>query len=131
MKLTLTPGPQTFRPKDAPRYAPAEVTIVCCWGACIVDLLFIWWYYRHENRKKAAIRAQPEYRKLENQEWLDLTDKYVLPPGRFLWMTREKVADLADLAVGIIPSLYIPFSGWWEGVRYGQIIDSGVCLTLR
>ncbi|MCJ1429578.1 hypothetical protein MMC29_007493 [Sticta canariensis] len=68
-------GPQTFRPKDAPRYAPAEVTIVCCWGVCIIDLLFISWYYRHQNRKKAAFRAQPEYQKLENQEWLDLTDK--------------------------------------------------------
>lgn len=70
-------GPQTFRPKDAPRYVPAEVTIICCWGACLIDLLFIWCYYRHQNRKKMAFRAQPEYRKLENHEWLDLTDKYV------------------------------------------------------
>ncbi|MCJ1467521.1 hypothetical protein MMC07_006146 [Pseudocyphellaria aurata] len=68
-------GPQTFRPKDAPRYVPAEVTIICCWGACIMDLLFIWWYYRQQNRKKMAFRSQPEYHKLENHEWLDLTDK--------------------------------------------------------
>ncbi|KAL8930433.1 MAG: hypothetical protein Q9208_000617 [Pyrenodesmia sp. 3 TL-2023] len=53
-------GPQTFRPKDAPRYVPAEITIICCW---------------HLNKKKAAFRARPEYVKLENQEWLDLTDK--------------------------------------------------------
>ena len=68
-------GPQTFTPASAPRYKPAEITIICCWGACLIDLMFIWWYCRHQNRKKAAVRAQPEYRKLENQEWLDLTDK--------------------------------------------------------
>lgn len=68
-------GPQTFRPKDAPRYVPAEITIICCWAACVADLLFIWWYCKNQNRKKAAFRAQPHYRKLENQEWLDLTDK--------------------------------------------------------
>lgn len=68
-------GPQTFRPKDEPRYVPAEITIIVCWGACIVDLLFIYWYCQNQNKKKAAFRAQPGYMKLENQEWLDLTDK--------------------------------------------------------
>ncbi|KAL2005382.1 hypothetical protein VTN00DRAFT_2593 [Thermoascus crustaceus] len=67
-------GPQTFRPKDAPRYVPAEITIIVCWGACLMDLYFIWWWYRRQNAKKARIRASPEYVKLENQEWLDLTD---------------------------------------------------------
>ncbi|KAI4113407.1 MAG: hypothetical protein LQ338_008181 [Usnochroma carphineum] len=47
-------GPQTFRPKDAPRYVPAG---------------------RHQNNKKAAFRARPDYLKHENQEWLDLTDR--------------------------------------------------------
>lgn len=68
-------GPQTFRPKDAPRYVPAEITIICCWAACFCDLIFIYWYCKHQNKKKAAIRASPDYMKLENQEWLDLTDK--------------------------------------------------------
>lgn len=68
-------GPQTFRPKDAPRYVPAEITIICCWGACIADLLFIYWYCQIQNKKKAAFRARPDYMKLENQEWLDLTDR--------------------------------------------------------
>jgi ACS family allantoate permease-like MFS transporter len=68
-------GPQTFRPKDAPRYIPAEITIICCWGVCLVDMLFIYWYCRRQNAKKAVLRAQPEYVKLENQEWLDLTDR--------------------------------------------------------
>ena len=70
-------GPQTFRPKDAPRYIPAIITIICCWGICLIDLVFIWWYCRWQNKKKAALRAQPSYKKLENQEWLDLTDRYV------------------------------------------------------
>ena len=70
-----TPGPQTFRPEDAPRYKPAEITIIVCWCASLVDLVFIWWYCRHQNRKKALLRAKPDYRKLENQEWLDLTDR--------------------------------------------------------
>jgi len=68
-------GPQTFRPSDAPRYVPAEITIVVCWGLCLIDLLFIWWYCRYQNKKKADVRAHPTYMKLENQEWLDLTDK--------------------------------------------------------
>ena len=46
-----------------------------CWAACLVDILFIWWYYRRQNCKKALIRAEPSYIKLENQEFLDLTDK--------------------------------------------------------
>ncbi|KAK1772054.1 major facilitator superfamily transporter [Phialemonium atrogriseum] len=68
-------GPQTFRPKDAPQYRPAEITILVCWAACLVDILFIWWYYRRQNSKKALIRAEPSYTKLENHEFLDLTDK--------------------------------------------------------
>ena len=68
-------GPQTFRPEDAPRYKPAEITIIVCWCASLVDLVLIWWYCRHQNRKKALVRAQPTYQKLENQEWLDLTDR--------------------------------------------------------
>ncbi|KAK4992853.1 Allantoate permease [Elasticomyces elasticus] len=68
-------GPQTFRPKDAPRYVPAEITIICCWGFCLIDILFIYYWCRRMNAKKAQIRAAPDYTKLENQEWLDLTDK--------------------------------------------------------
>jgi len=68
-------GPQTFRPKDAPNYRPAEITIICCWAACLVDLVFIWWYCRRQNKKKEAIRAHHHYRKLEAQEFLDLTDR--------------------------------------------------------
>ncbi|KAL1977290.1 hypothetical protein VTN31DRAFT_149 [Thermomyces dupontii] len=68
-------GPHTFRPKDAPRYVPAVIVIVVCFGVCLADLALIWWWYRRENRRKARIRAQPGYVKLENQEFLDLTDR--------------------------------------------------------
>ena len=53
----------------------AEITIICCWVACLCDLLFIYTYCIRQNKKKAAFRARQDYTKLENQEWLDLTDK--------------------------------------------------------
>lgn len=68
-------GPQTFRPKDQPRYIPAEITILVCWGVCVLDLGFIYWYYRRMNKKNEVVRAGPGYRKLDKQEFLDLTDK--------------------------------------------------------
>ncbi|KAF2721898.1 MFS transporter [Polychaeton citri CBS 116435] len=68
-------GPQTFVATDAPRYIPAEITIICCWGVTLMDLLLIYWYCKRQNNKKAAIRAQPDYIKAENQEFLDLTDR--------------------------------------------------------
>lgn len=68
-------GPQTFRPKDAPEYRPGEITILVCWALCIVDLVFIWAYYRRQNAKKRLVRADPSYTRTENQEFLDLTDR--------------------------------------------------------
>ena len=68
-------GPQTFQPKDQPRYIPAEITIIVCWAACLVDLAFIFWYFRRMNKKNEAVRAEPGYTKLDRQEFLDLTDK--------------------------------------------------------
>jgi len=68
-------GPQTFRPKDKPRYVPAEITIIVCYAVCVVDLGFIQWYYARLNKKNAVARTQPGYKKLDKQEFLDLTDK--------------------------------------------------------
>ena len=67
-------GPQTFSPKDAPRYKPAEITIIVCYGLGILDIIFIYWYYRRMNKKNKAIRASPGYKKLDKQEFLDLTE---------------------------------------------------------
>lgn len=61
-------GPQTFRPKDAPRYVPAEITIIVCLGICLCIMTFIWWWYRKENARKLEIQARPDYVRLENQE---------------------------------------------------------------
>jgi hypothetical protein len=65
-------GPQTFKGTN---YRPAEITIIVCWCATLVDLAFIYWLCKRRNAKKAQIRAQPGYQKLANHEWLDLTDK--------------------------------------------------------
>ena len=59
-------GPQTFRPSDAPEYRPAEITILACWAACLVDLLFIYLWCRYQNRSKEKVRAEPGYEKLRN-----------------------------------------------------------------
>lgn len=59
-------GPQTFRPQDAPRYVSAEITILVCYALCICDLVFISWWCRKENRRKAAIRASSGYVRTEN-----------------------------------------------------------------
>lgn len=68
-------GPQTFRPEDKPRYIPAEITIIVCYAVCTLDLAFIHWYYVRRNKMNEGVRAQPGYRKLDKQEFLDLTDR--------------------------------------------------------
>ncbi len=67
-------GPQTFRPKDKPRYIPAEITIIVCWVLSILDLAFILFWYKRCNAKNAKARVEPGYTKLDKQEFLDLTD---------------------------------------------------------
>ncbi|KAH8906325.1 major facilitator superfamily transporter allantoate [Coniochaeta sp. PMI_546] len=68
-------GPQVFQAKDAPEYRPAKITIIVCWVVSLLDILFIYWWCRSQNRKKAAIRAQPGYVRIEGQEFYDLTDR--------------------------------------------------------
>lgn len=68
-------GPQVFQAKDAPKYLPAEITIVVCYCVSLLDVLFIYWWCRSQNKKKAEMRAQPGYVKIEGQEFYDLTDR--------------------------------------------------------
>ncbi|QSZ32717.1 hypothetical protein DSL72_002296 [Monilinia vaccinii-corymbosi] len=68
-------GPQIFRAEDAPRYQPAEIIIILCHLVGAVDVAFIAWYYNRMNKKKEVIRAAPGYKKLDKQEFLDLTDR--------------------------------------------------------
>ncbi|RMJ24269.1 Allantoate [Aspergillus sp. HF37] len=67
-------GPQAFRAKDAPQYIPANITICCCWGACLVDMLLIRHWYRARNAAKERVRLDPEYQKEPLSEFKDLTD---------------------------------------------------------
>ncbi|KAL8792445.1 MAG: hypothetical protein Q9195_004978 [Heterodermia aff. obscurata] len=67
-------GAQTFRPQDAPEYRPAEITIICCWSLCMVDLLCIRRCYKLRNQAKAALREELGYSKVAFSEWMDLTD---------------------------------------------------------
>lgn len=68
-------GPQVFQAKDAPQYRSAEITIVVCYVISLLDVLFIYFWCRSQNKKKALIRAQPGYVKIEGQEFYDLTDR--------------------------------------------------------
>lgn len=40
----------------------------------MIILAAIYFRYKSQNKKKALLRADPAYRKMENQEFLDLTD---------------------------------------------------------
>lgn len=74
-KLIIILGPQTFPPSTAPRYLPAEITLIVCYSICALDLLYIYWYYAQANKKKMAARNAAGYVKFERQEFFDLTDK--------------------------------------------------------
>jgi MFS transporter, ACS family, allantoate permease len=46
-----------------------------CWCLGLADLVFLYAWCRWQNKKKADIRAQPGYQKLDGQEFYDLTDR--------------------------------------------------------
>ena len=68
-------GPQVFQAKDAPEYRPAEITILVCYALCILDIIFIYFWWRRQNKLKAKAREEPGYRKMTGQEFYDLTDR--------------------------------------------------------
>jgi len=59
---SVTVGPQTFTAKSAPRYLSAEVTIIVCYGLCLVDLAFIYLYCVRQNKQKIAVTSHHEYK---------------------------------------------------------------------
>ena len=130
-------GPQTFRPKDAPQYVPAEITILVCLFLCLLDLGFLYWYCKRQNRKKAAFRAQPGYTKVENIEWLDMTDRYVcfgfrfhvtfLPGVPHLSWENNGVHKSDNCATGKTPSLFIPSSFPSANNRFSSIPNRQAC----
>lgn len=38
-------------------------------------MLFVYWWYVKENARKAEITSRPDYVRLQNQAFLDLTDR--------------------------------------------------------
>lgn len=70
-------GPQTWRAKDAPRYAPALATAAAVISFGILDLGLIWFLNARENRRRDRIMSAPDYVKQENIEFLDKTDRRV------------------------------------------------------
>ena len=129
---------------------PAEVTIIVCWCVCLCVMAFIYVWCRMQNAKKARIRADPSYtksvqsaimlvnimlmkaRRLENQEWLDLTDKVcfeilsrIVKYNTVLTSCCRRTLSSCTLCRS--PCSYIA-SGWirdacrllpWNGVRGG------------
>jgi ACS family allantoate permease-like MFS transporter len=67
-------GPQVYLTKYAPQYLLALEAGVMLWVFCAADLIFIGWWFKRQNKKKAEIRAMPGYTTLRDQEFLDLTD---------------------------------------------------------
>ncbi|BGP25107.1 MFS transporter, allantoate permease [Rhodotorula toruloides] len=68
-------GPQSWRAKDAPRYAPALATAAAVVSFGILDLGLIWFLNARENRRRDKIMSAPDYAKQENVEFLDRTDR--------------------------------------------------------
>ena len=123
-------GPQTFRPKDAPQYVPAEITIIVCYCACLVDFGFIYWYCKYQNRKKAAFRAQPGYVKEDNLEWLDKTDRYVswyptfpsfLHRFMLFGLGRRRGTPSDHCGIGKTPSSSTRFNGFSATNQYEMV----------
>ncbi|RYO25139.1 Thiamine pathway transporter [Alternaria tenuissima] len=65
-------GPLTFRQDDAPDFVPAKITIVvtCAFAAAMALVLRA--YYMWENKKRDK---EDDGRHMENEEFLDLTDR--------------------------------------------------------
>jgi len=67
-------GPQVFQTKDALEYRPVEITIIVCWGLCLALLIAIRQINVSRNKKKEMLTSAPGYVKIQNGEFLDLTD---------------------------------------------------------
>lgn len=66
--MFLSLGPQTFRPKDAPTYLPAEIVMLVSLVVNIFAAYFIWWWYARQNKIKEQLRSAPDYVKQEGHE---------------------------------------------------------------
>ncbi|KAI1632961.1 major facilitator superfamily domain-containing protein [Biscogniauxia mediterranea] len=69
-------SPQTFQPRDAPRYLPAKISICIIYFLITVDLFIMRYVLDRRNKEREQEkREQGEaYTLQENHEFLDLTD---------------------------------------------------------
>ncbi|KAK2041747.1 major facilitator superfamily transporter [Colletotrichum somersetense] len=69
-------SPQTFQPRDAPRYLPAKISICIIYFLITVDLFVMRWVLDRRNKKRDAEKASlgDGYKVEENHEFWDLTD---------------------------------------------------------
>ncbi|KAI1494901.1 major facilitator superfamily transporter [Biscogniauxia mediterranea] len=69
-------SPQTFQPRDAPRYLPAKISICIIYFLITVDLFIMRYVLDKRNKERdQEKREQGEaYELQENHEFLDLTD---------------------------------------------------------
>lgn len=68
-------GPQTFIDSQAPTYYGAKIAIVVNGAASLIVLVLIWYSFWYDNKKRDKNWTKEEFRSVENQEFLDLTDK--------------------------------------------------------
>ena len=68
-------GPQTFRASNAPDYTPAKIIIIAFWTFSGFMLVIMRVIYSRRNAAKARERSSPGYERLQNCEFLDLTDR--------------------------------------------------------
>lgn len=71
-------APQFFKSSQAPGYVEGFRMMIVCWAILIILPWALFYYYHVENKKKAK-REEQEIREgkeaIENEEFLDLTDK--------------------------------------------------------
>ncbi|GMK58121.1 hypothetical protein CspeluHIS016_0501530 [Cutaneotrichosporon spelunceum] len=65
-------GPQAFRDKDAPVYAPALLTFVVCNAINLCILVAFFLYYRSENARRDRLYGKPLP---DEDQFVDLTDR--------------------------------------------------------
>lgn len=68
-------GPQTFQPRDAPHYTIAKVLMLSFNCIALCTLLVLWYMYWEENKRRDACeKSAPEFDRIVNREFADLTD---------------------------------------------------------
>ncbi|KAI1133369.1 major facilitator superfamily transporter allantoate [Nemania abortiva] len=68
-------GPQVFRPSDQPAYHTAITVAAVSQFLSFLAMVAVYCWCRRQNTIKASIRAAPGYRKIDDQEFMDHTDR--------------------------------------------------------